>query len=51
VEILLDNRGRNHFAGSAPCGEAVEDDEGVLVLKRLLVVGDPVWRIVSRMFR
>lgn len=38
----LDNGGRNHFAGSAPCGEAVKDDEMVLVLQGLPVVVDPI---------
>lgn len=35
----LDDGGRDHFAGPAPCGEAVEDDEGVLLLEGLGVVG------------
>jgi hypothetical protein len=29
---ILDDSGCDHFARSAPCGEAVEDDEVVLVL-------------------
>jgi hypothetical protein len=42
---LLDDGGRNHFAGSAPCGEAVQDDEGVFVAERLPVVVHPAQRI------
>jgi hypothetical protein len=50
VGYLLDNGGRNHFAGTAPCGEAVQNDEGVFVLERLLVVVHPVNAFVSRLF-
>lgn len=35
----LDDLGRNDLAGSAPCSEAVEHDERVLLLERLLPVG------------
>jgi hypothetical protein len=39
---LLDNGGCNHFAGSTPCGEAIEDYEVIFVLHGLPVVVHPM---------
>ena len=36
---VLDDLGRNDLAGTAPCGEAVEHEERVLGVERLLPVG------------
>jgi hypothetical protein len=40
----LDDLRGNHFAGTAPGGEAVEDDKGVFGFERLVPVGLSVLR-------
>ena len=46
-ENLLDNLRSNHLARTAPCREAVEDHEGLLVVDGSIEVGLATSRVAS----